>query len=252
MKKILITLLSLCMVFSSALPAFARDPDTYAYVYDEADILTFTEEGALHDKISRINAEHGITVIIVTADYLWNGISIDTYADTAYRKYSGQANGAVFTVCKNSREWCIQGYGTVETVYTEDVLTRIEENCIDQLSDGNYYDAFSCFAELTDEAITLVNAGTPYKSPIPWGEILLISLTAGFIAAAIAVFVMARQLKSVRRQSAARDYMKKDSLNITEHRDLFLYHTVTRTAKPKNNSSGGSRGSGSGGRSGRF
>lgn len=34
--------------------------------------------------------------------------------------------------------------------------------------------------------------------------------------------------------------MKKESLNITEKRDLFLYRTVSRTAKPKNESSGGS------------
>ncbi|WP_449077534.1 hypothetical protein [Ruminococcus sp.] len=34
--------------------------------------------------------------------------------------------------------------------------------------------------------------------------------------------------------------MKRGSLNVTESRDLFLYKTFTRTAKPKNNSSSGS------------
>ena len=39
-----------------------------------------------------------------------------------------------------------------------------------------------------------------------------------------------------------RDMLKKGSLNITDSSDLFLYHTVDRTAKPKDddNSSGGS------------
>lgn len=36
------------------------------------------------------------------------------------------------------------------------------------------------------------------------------------------------------------NYMKRGSLNVTESRDLFLYKTFTRTAKPKNNSSSGS------------
>ena len=45
---------------------------------------------------------------------------------------------------------------------------------------------------------------------------------------------MKSKLKTVRFQAAASNYMKNGSLNITESRDLFLYNTVTRTAKPKN------------------
>jgi len=71
--------------------------------------------------------------------------------------------------------------------------------------------------------------------------------------AGISVFVMASQLKSVRPQTAARNYMKPNSLNLTVSRDLFLYRTVTRTPRPKSNSSSGGRGSSGGGsRSGSF
>lgn len=54
---------------------------------------------------------------------------------------------------------------------------------------------------------------------------------------------MKAKLKTVRFQAAAGNYMKnmkRGSLNVTESRDLFLYKTFTRTAKPKNNSSSGS------------
>ena len=45
------------------------------------------------------------------------------------------------------------------------------------------------------------------------------------------------KLKSVKFQTAADNYVKEGSMNITESRDLFLYRTVTSVAKPKNDDS---------------
>ena len=56
----------------------------------------------------------------------------------------------------------------------------------------------------------------------------------------LAMFIVGRmkaQLKTVRFQAAAGDYMKSGSLNITESRDTFLYNTVTRTEIPKDDDS---------------
>lgn len=71
----------------------------------------------------------------------------------------------------------------------------------------------------------------------------------------IPMSVLKGQLKSVRMQNAATSYVRPNSMQLTQERDLFLYRNVTRTARPKNNSgSGGSSGGGShsstGGRSG--
>jgi uncharacterized protein len=60
---------------------------------------------------------------------------------------------------------------------------------------------------------------------------------------------MKGQLKSVRKQNRANNYMKTGSLQVTVHRDLFLYRDITRTRKQTNSSSGGSRSSGGGSRS---
>ena len=51
--------------------------------------------------------------------------------------------------------------------------------------------------------------------------------------ALVVVGGMKMGMKSVRNQTAAGSYVKDGSLNITESRDMFLYHTVTRTEKPK-------------------
>ncbi|GCA67539.1 hypothetical protein KGMB01110_19750 [Mediterraneibacter butyricigenes] len=52
---------------------------------------------------------------------------------------------------------------------------------------------------------------------------------------------MKKKLKSVRLQPAAGSYVKKNSMQITQSRDLFLYKTLGRTEKPKSEDrSGGS------------
>ena len=61
----------------------------------------------------------------------------------------------------------------------------------------------------------------------------------GFVLSLIIVGNMKAKLKTVRFQAAASNYIKDNSLNINERRDLFPYNTVTRTAKPKNDDSGG-------------
>ena len=86
-----------------------------------------------------------------------------------------------------------------------------------------------------------------------------ISIGIGVTLALIIVGVMKSKLKTVRFQTAANSYMKKGSLALTESSDLFLYHTVTRTAKPESSSSSGgssthrsSSGTTHGGSSGKF
>ena len=86
-----------------------------------------------------------------------------------------------------------------------------------------------------------------------------ISFAIGLIVAIIVVGIMISKLKTVRMQPAASSYFKDGSLNITENRDLFLYNTVSRREKPKNNSNGSgssthksSSGATHGGTSGKF
>ncbi len=73
------------------------------------------------------------------------------------------------------------------------------------------------------------------------GKTILISLVIGVVAAFIVTSIMKGQLKTVRKQTRAENYVKHGSLNITEANTLYLYSSVTRVAKPKNNSSNSKR-----------
>ena len=79
------------------------------------------------------------------------------------------------------------------------------------------------------------------KAPFHAGKCLLSSMAIGLVISLIVTGSMKAKPKSVRMQSAAASYVKSNSMNITESRDMFLYHTVERREKPKSGSvSGGS------------
>ncbi len=64
---------------------------------------------------------------------------------------------------------------------------------------------------------------------------LIISVVVGAVIALIVVNVMKGQLKSVRKESGAGNYIKAGSFNLTRSNDFFLYRTVTKNEKPKSN-----------------
>ena len=113
------------------------------------------------------------------------------------------------------------------------------------LSDGEYYEGFMKFADLCEEFIIQAQSTEPYdvenlpEETIPFYMIFLISLVVGFVIALIVTGVMRSRMKTVHMKPDAADYMKKNSLNLTRCGDMFLYNQVSRTAKPKEDSSGG-------------
>jgi uncharacterized protein len=116
---------------------------------------------------------------------------------------------------------------------------------LSDLSDGEYADAFTIYADLCDDFFTQAKTGQPYdvghmpKEPFNIAWNLFVAAIVGFVIALIATNIMKGKLKTVRFQSAANSYVKANSMNVTESRDLFLYTQVARHAKPKETSSSG-------------
>lgn len=64
---------------------------------------------------------------------------------------------------------------------------------------------------------------------------LLICIGIGMLIGLVAVLIMRSQLKSVRPNNAAADYVVRGSFQLRHSRDIFLYRHVHRTPKPKKN-----------------
>lgn len=251
-KKISVFLFIVVLCLSTAIPAFATESDGFADEYyrvvDMADLLTDSEETALIEKLDEISLRQNMDVVVATTNDL-EGYSVTEYADLLYEQcqfgYGDSNDGLMLLVSMEDHDWYISTCGYGITAFTDAGIEYIGEQIKTDLSEGNYADAFSEYAELCDDFISQAKTGKPYDSGnIPRKPLSLIwipiALVIGFVIAKIVVGNMKSKLKTVRKQAAANSYMKDGSMNITESRDLFLYHTVTRTEKPKNNSSGSS------------
>lgn len=139
------------------------------------------------------------------------------------------------------REWHITTHGYGMTAFNDDGLAYLKENVEPLLKDENFYGAFDTYADLCQDLLEMAANGEPYTEPFSpiW---ILISLGIGLVLAFLCTMGMRAQLKSVRTQDSAVDYVRQGSMALTRSNDIFLYHTVTKTAKPKDSdsSSGGS------------
>ncbi len=240
MKKIFAVLFSILLVGCLCFSVSAEG--NVPRLTDNADILTYDEEAKLTKLLDEISERQNFDVVVHTC-YGDSGYDIVDYADCYYDDHFGiNTDGAAYVIDMSSNKWSISTSGRGVDNISNDKCDEIGEEAAEYLKSGDYYEAMVVFAEGCDD-----NCNGPGYN---WFFGIAISLGVGFVIAFIATGVMKGQLKSVRFKAEANDYLVPGSLNLTSSRDIFLYRNVTRRAKPKNTSSGGSHTSSSGGRHG--
>jgi len=252
MKKFLTLLLMAVLLLTLIIPVSAAE---YSRLVDAADLLTDSEEQTLLKKLDTVSETWHMDVVIVTTDSL-DGFTPTQYADDffdylGYGMGSGR-DGILLLVSMEERDWAISTHGAGIRAFTDAGQEYITDQVVPYLSDGEYYEAFSLFSDLCDDFIRQATEDRPYdtgnlpKGPFNFVLALLICLGVGLVVALIVTCIMRSQLKSVRSQSAAAEYVKPGSLQVTEARDLFLYHNISRRPKPKPSSGSSTHRSSSG------
>ena len=248
-KRILsfMTILILCL--GLAVPAFAEETEGFANEYprviDNAELLSTDERELLTSKLDEISTRQKVDVTVATTDTL-DGLTVSDYAERFYEShnygYGPDKDGTILLISMEDHDWYMATYGYAITAFTDAGIQYIGEEMTGDLSDGDFAAAFDIFADECDDFITQAKTGEPYdidnepQKPMSWIWIP-ISLVAGIVLSLIVVGTMKSKLKTVRFQAAANNYVKAGSMNLTESRDIFLYNTMTKTKKEKNDSS---------------
>ena len=213
-------------------------------LFDEADLLTDSEESALVQKLTDISHACDAQIVIATIASM-DGGDIDSFVDYLYDSmglgYGEDHDGVLLLVCMDPREYRILSNGYAGVAIGPDQIDTLCDFMETYLPNGHYTTAFHSFADQSGEFLKYYQAGSPFKA----GKSLAISLIIGIIAGLIVAFVLKGQLKSVRKQDSARVYVKKGSMQINYSRDIFLYRNVTCTKKQERveSTSSGSGGS---------
>ena len=104
--------------------------------------------------------------------------------------------------------------------------------------------------ELSFEDLAKIGSGDGYINGFPFnfGFNLVVCLAIGLVIGLITVLVLKGQLKTVRKQNLAHNYVIPGSMQITVQNDLYLYSDLKQTRKESksSSSSGGSRSTGGG------
>lgn len=240
-KKLFSTVLALLLLLTMAVSVSAA---TDEFVYDEAGLLTQREESALSEKLERISDTYDAQIIVATVSEL-DYSDVDYFPDHLYDSmdfgYGADRDGVLLVVCMDPREYRMLGCGYASQAIDEDVISDIGDAIVSDLSDGDYAEAFDEFADQCEYYLDGYRNGFPFATT----RNLLICLLIGLAVGAITVIVLKGQLKTVRRQNRAHEYVRSGSMKLNVQRDIYLYRNVTRTKKESSSSSSGRSSGGS-------
>ena len=252
--SIIMTLALLVCILS--VPSYADNknvnniPDKRLFdrIVDNADILTDSEEKSLLSKADEISERQKCDIAIVTVNSI-EGKTPTEYTDDFF-DYNGYGigqnkDGILFLIAMNEHEWAISTHGYGITAFTDAGQKYMMKDVITNLSSGKYEKAFSVFLDYCDDYLTQAYTGTPYdsgnlpKEPVSsiW---ILGSLCIGAVIAFIILSTWKKQLKTVEMQNCADNYIVPNSFELSYENDVFLYDTIIKVEKPKDNDSGSS------------
>lgn len=234
-KKIFSAILAaaMCVTFATV-SVSAQNADK---VVDNAGILNDSEEQKLEEKLLDIVDKYDYDVVILTVNST-DGKSMMAYADDYY-DYNGYGeDGLMLLVDMGGRDWWITTDGKGINAFTDAGIQTVGKAVAEYLTDEEYYEGFSKFADLAEKYIDVYEeTGRPMGKQKNYVFILLISLGIGAIVAAIVCLILKSQLKTAVMQTNAKAYVRQGSRNVTYARDIYLYKKVTQRKIESSNDS---------------
>lgn len=266
MKRIIATALTMItLVFLMTGVCFA-ETESLGRLYDEYGVLSADEYNTVLEALNVVSDRFQVDTSIAVV----NSIAADGYDDiTAYADdlfdYYGYGtgenkDGILFVVAMEERKWALSTHGLAIQYVTDKGNEYLQEQFLSFLSNGDYERAFLAYAEGCDYLYAERTGQKPsdyfnksdsydgdqdfydedYDSyePVSVGRRLEITaryipiaLLVGFLLSMIPMGIMKSKLRTVQQKSGAADYVDRDSLRITNVRDIFLYRTVSQTRR---------------------
>lgn len=249
MRNVKIFVLCLLILSISQIGNAALQPVT-----DRAKLLKPTEVELLNQRIRNVEQAHKVKIGIAFVKTVGGRDMVTASNDLLFDNFSnGKNGGIVLLVAMDKRKYEMSiDKRIVERITNRDGIPFLKEKFQSELSAGKYYSAANNFVDGVDELLTYYETnGVAYGQRMP-GEIDPMAAVIAVVTAVIlGVFirsVLIGSMSNVRHAMEAIDYLKKNTVNITENHDTFLFMHVKR--RPKSSGGGGSRGGGHGGSGG--
>ncbi|MEA5015359.1 MAG: TPM domain-containing protein [Candidatus Limiplasma sp.] len=261
MKKILSALLLLAVVLGSAL-ALASGAADGRRIFDQADLLTSSQEASLDDAIAQFQQDTGMDFVLVTTDQPHENVSSQTIADDYYDRYGfgldEENSGILYYIDMYEREHYLSTTGKMIDIMTDERTDSAIASVQPYLTSGDYAGGVSSMLSILTRNI---RSGIPegqYRYDVITGERLTarhkaLTVNEIWVSLLIAValgglFALITSRRYQLKGSTYRYELQSNSaMELTDSDDQYLRSTTTQTRKPDNRSGGGFGGGGGGG-----
>lgn len=234
-------------------------------IYDNADLLTDSEETQLEESFGTLSASAGVDIKFLTVngtDGKTQKTYLEDFVDEKCDAGDFSEDVVIMMIDMGERQITIQGYGTCEFYINNDRIEYMLDDVYAYVSDGDYFGAADTFAVeaeyymhedkgVADGYEPGQDYGESYAGPSNYyghdntARTHVIMLVVSLAIAAIIVAVMASNSGGKITTDSA-TYRSPGSRGITGRHDTYIRTTTTRT-KRASSTSGGGRSSGGGG-----
>lgn len=256
MKKVFVSLLAGMMLALMLMGVACADGAGSQLIADDAGVLSYGDLRSFENRARQISSDYPYEVAVYFTDSLGYKSAMeyaDDYWDYNGYGYGSDHSGILLLVCPASRDYWISTCGDGIDMFDDSRLENIDDDVVSHLR----YDDWSgaCESFLNDCEYYL-EKGMPEKPSVLTA--LPFCALGGFLFGLAPVNSMKGQLKSVRQQSSARNYVPEGGVRIDVRNDVLVNRLVTRRRIEENNRSSGSgthfssSGVSHGGRGGKF
>ena len=229
---------------------------------DEADLFTDAEELILLAQLDEVSERQECDVVVVTV-YSLDGKTPMAYADDFF-DYNGYGygendDGILYLLSMEERDQAYSTYGFAIPAFTDAGQDYIFEMMKNDLKHDRWFDAFQTYIPLCDEFLTAARNGNPMDvdnlpmTPEDRRYVIIFLCVFGAIGFGICALIASSIVKKlvnktssggINRYAMAHEYAVPNSLHFTRADQTFIDRRVSKSARPKETSSGGYSGGG--------
>ncbi len=238
--------------------------DASLKIYDFSEVLTEEEVQTLKEKINSFIEKTNMDMVIVIPKFSYSSdqqnedYAADFYDYNDFGLDFEKYSGVLFlrNTYDDDPYFNIYTFGEAQLYFDYDRLEETLDDVYDDIKSGNYLDGFSMFIDNMERYYSLgfpkgkekyyIDENGIVKIPytIPW----ILSIAISTIVTMIIVGIFISKNKMVKKATTASEYLKKDSVNITNKKDIFITsHTTSYTTSSSSGSGGGGSSFGSSG-----
>ena len=214
-----------------------------APVTDEVGYLTHEDINELNSYLDEVRSEYDMDVFVYIEEHAPTDNLLlhasDIYDDLGYGVGKNH-DGIMMYISKYPRKYTFSTCGDGIHIFNSSAIDSLTDVTMPYLRADDYYGAIQAYAEEACSMLEAASDGQPYgeedghSTLLMWGLVVIVPL----VVAAFATHIRGKAMNTAVYNDYADSYMR-GKLNLTTANDLFLYSTITRTPRVKNNTSTG-------------